>query len=206
MSHRVSPCRVSSWFRPLQRRGPACCVCPLEGMERLSTSISNTQPQVWIDRTQTTVSLRLGSLEKNMSGRKLQKSEVLTRQKSGRLIISQQPSCLDDVAADRIQSKLQKVEDNAANPCHKTLKSSFSSKLLLPCCSKEHYNTVSHSHLLQLDCTTPPYNCHSSSAHRSVLHALFFIYIVVVFLVSSILCSALGQVLCFMSFCLANFL
>lgn len=60
MSHRVSPCRVSSWFRAPKRPGPACCVCLLEGMEQLSTLISNTQPQVWINRTRTPVSLRLG--------------------------------------------------------------------------------------------------------------------------------------------------
>lgn len=110
--------------------------------------------------------------------------------------MSWQLSCLDDVAEDRIQSTLQKVMDNATNPSHKTLKSSFSSKL--PSCSKEHCNTVSHSYLLQLHCTTPPYNCHNSSARRSIL--CLYLYICCVFIVLYTVLCALGQVLYFMYF------
>lgn len=56
MSHRVSPCRASSWFRTRRRLSPTCCVCLPAAT--CTTSVSNSPLQVRISSTQTAAGLR----------------------------------------------------------------------------------------------------------------------------------------------------
>lgn len=60
MSHRVSPCRASSWFRTRRCLSPTCCVCLPAAT--CTTSVSNSPLQVRISSTQTAAGLRLSVL------------------------------------------------------------------------------------------------------------------------------------------------
>lgn len=56
MSHRVSPCRASSWSRTRRRLSPTCCVCLPAAT--CTTSVSNSPLQVRISSTQPAAGLR----------------------------------------------------------------------------------------------------------------------------------------------------
>lgn len=56
MSHRVSPCRASSWFRTRRRLSPTCCVCLPAAT--CTTSVSKSPLQVRIGSTRTAAGLR----------------------------------------------------------------------------------------------------------------------------------------------------
>ncbi len=61
--------------------------------------------------------------------------------KKAQSVVGMKLSTMEEVAEDRIHSKLHKIMENATHPLYKTLvklKSSLSNRLILPCCSKEH--------------------------------------------------------------------